>query len=213
MAQLSDLESSIRAAIDHDSDTAVTQAQIYAWVNERYYTLRRRLANLFPDLYTKVTADFTIAQGASSQDVTASPLSLTDFGKVRVLQWKTGLDYWSLPLANGINPERSGRLSWRLRGATVLDIFPALMAPGTYRLRYVTKAIKLAAPTDVVDLPDGAETVLIEDVARRCRVRVDEDPSFHSMFKSEAWQELLASLQPLYVSTPMQIQDVRGPYR
>jgi hypothetical protein len=210
MASLSDIEASIRAGTDHDTDTQVTTPQIYAWFNEAYAVFHRRLATLFPDLFTKISADVPVASGASSFDLTATPPTLTDFGKLRVVQVKSGLDYFSLPLANAANPEREARLCFRQRGFTTIDLFPTLAAAGTYRVRYVTKGLKLAAPTDPVDLPEGAETVLIETVAARVRCRHDDDPGPHMMFKSEAWKDLLASLGPMYVSTPQSIQDIRG---
>jgi hypothetical protein len=209
---LSDIEASVRAATDHDTDTQVTQAQAYAWINEEYFALRRRLADAVPDLYTKVSADFTLGAGITSQDVTAAPLSLSDFAKPRIVEIKNSPFYSPLETAGFMTADWGGSLSWRLRGTTI-DLYPQDFVPGkTFRVKYITKPAKLVNPNDPVDVPDGAERVLVESVAARIRVRLDDDPSFHLQMRDKYWAEIRDSLVRQYVSTPQTIVDITGRY-
>jgi hypothetical protein len=215
MALLSDLETSIRAATQHDSDSQVTQPQIYAWVNEEYQMLRRRLADLVPDLYTAISADIVVTSPASSFGVVGSGLALTDFGKLRIVERKEGGYYFPIPLAPFLNADITGTVSYRPRGtgaAVTIDLFPAVLASATYRVKYVTKPAVLAAAGSTVDLPDGGERVIIERVAARVRVRLDDDPTAHERWAAQAWDELRSSIVRQDISTPCSIIDVTGRY-
>lgn len=183
MATLATLLLDIRAVCDRDGDTAVTDAQLTVWANQEYAIVRRRLADSVPDPFTKIK-DFTLASG-NTQDVTAAPMSLTDFGKLLSLSRLSGTSYQQLMLA----PLGS------VYDGTGLD------ASGSYRARYLTKAATLAG-TDPVDLPDGADGIVRERVAARLRVRFDEDPKEHKAFAQELFAETVASLRVLYPATP-----------
>lgn len=210
---LSDIEASVRAGCDHDADTQITTPQVYVWANEAYFAIRRRLGEVAPDLYTRVSPDFTLGAGVTSQDLTAAPLSLTDFSKVRIVEWKTGAYYSPLPVAPFLTADVRGEMAFRLRG-TILDFFPSTFVPGQiFRVKYLTKpAAKLAAPGDAVDVPDGAERVIVEEILGRIRVRFDEDPSPHIAWRTQAWEEVRNALIKQYVSTPQSIVDLSGRY-
>lgn len=188
MTTLADVEASVRAATDQDVSGPVTQVTIYQFVNEELPSLRRRLGDLVPDLYTAYTADFTVAAGVYSVDLSAAPISLTDFGKVRTVERKESGQYYPLSVAPALGPG-------------TLD--PAVA--GTYRVSYVTKPAALTASGNPVPLPDGAERVLVESVAARVRARVEEDPGFHLRMRDQAWAELRDSLISQYLSTPQSV--------
>ena len=191
MATLSDIETSVRAATFKITTGRTPQSVIWLFVNEEYQALRRRLADAVPDLYTKVTADFTVAASTYSVDLSASPISLTDFGKVRVVERKESGQYYPLEVAAAMAPG---------------DLDSCIA--GTYRVRYVTKPAKLTAGTDVLEIPDGAERVLVESIAARLRVREQEDPSPHIRWREQAWTEIRDSLVQQYVSTPQEVEVV-----
>lgn len=209
MATLQDILDSVRAGIDRETgdDAAGTDTKLKLWINSEYKLLVRRLATLFPDRYTKYSTDIVVAPGASSFD---AAVTATDFSKLRELQLKQGADYLRVVLGNGINPEMSGTLCFRQRGASTMDIFPATAAPGTYRVKYLYKPASLATGTDPVDLPDGGEEMIAQLVAAKCRFRIDEDPSLHLAQREQLWAELRDSLLPFYGAPGEGIVDVNA---
>lgn len=215
MATFQNIEDSIRGQTNHDTDTQVTQDQIYLWINEELPVLARRLANVIPDRYTKLSPDFTIVAG-NSQDLTAAPTSLTDFSRIRCVQVKSGTIYGDLDLAPNVSPETVGWLCWRQRGASTVDLFPLQLVSGqTYRVKYIYKPApgSKAAPGLTIDLPDGCEQAINALVAMRCRHRDDDDFSLFERERERVWQVLVQSLLPFYMDQPQGIVDVTGRYR
>jgi hypothetical protein len=212
MTTLADIEASVRAGTDHDTDTQATQPQIYAWTNEEVPLLVRRLASSIPDRYTAISPGFTVASG-NSQLLTAAPTSLTDFSRLRCVQLQDGTIWSDLPLAPAASPETSGYLGFRQRGAATVDLHPAALLPGrTFRVKYLYKPAKLTAGADVVDLPEGAEQALIALIAGRVRHREDLDAGYWQAERQRIWTEVVQSLIPLYVGASQGIVDVSGRY-
>jgi len=212
MATLATVLTAIRTATDQDETTGpVSDTQLTAWVNEVYPTLFRQLADLIPDFFTTITADFTLAAGVST--VTTTTLGInTTLGKPRVLERKSGsgVTYRPLPYLRALNAGWPRRLSWRFIGNTTFHLLPPASAQGTYRLQFLRKALVLAG-TDPIDLPDGGDRVLIEDVAALVRPRLQQDPAPHLEARKRAWDLLVASLKPEHGS-PQSIIDVTGRY-
>lgn len=199
----------IRASTDHDSDTQVTDAQLWPWISSSYHVLRRKIADIAPELFTGISADLTVAAGAS----TIALSSITDLGKIRTVERKDGSVYTALPLAPFEHGSHPAHLSWRLRaavGADVVDLAPADLAPGTYRVRYLTKGVAINDSGDNLILPEGGDRVVVEEVAARVRVRFEEDPTPHLVAAKAAWEELRQGLVRLYANTSIPIVDVRG---
>jgi hypothetical protein len=185
-------------------------ADLLPWINASYQVLRRKLADLIPDFYTRVTADFTIASPASSQDLAAAPLSLTDVGKLRTVERKEGADYYPMQMVGVAWGSRAHRLSWRQRGETTIEVVPAELAPGTYRVKYLEKPIVIDGTGDTLVLPDGGDAIVVEEASARVRVAFEEDPSPHQRLAKSAWDELSQSLMRMYPSAPIQIRNVYG---
>jgi hypothetical protein len=215
---VSDLIADIRASTDHDSDEQVTDAQLIVWIRGRYKKLRRRLGDLVPDLFTKITADFTITAGNSSFDLSTSPTSVADMGKLLVVEKKTGADYTPLSLAPIMTADVIPYLSFRQRGNATVDIFPKPAAPATYRAKYIGNGSPgaVTATDSTLELPEEAGDVLAQDVCARVRVRFEEDPSPHYENTPDGrreplgWAELRDGLCRLYPATPQTIAVVRG---
>lgn len=206
MSTLLGVRNSVRAAVDQDGYTAVTDAQLNTWIGQEYSILTGRLTSLFPDRYTKYTADYTVANGARSFVITE-----TDFSRIREVQRKdgaTGVDYFSLMLAPGYNPEWACDLSFRQRGAATVDLFPIAVAPGTYRVRYAYKPVTLVADGEILDVPDGGDQVIEHIVGARVRGRFEEDPSLLLNLRDSSWKEYRDSLMPFYVGTSEGITEV-----
>src|SRR3954454_9921349 len=99
MATLASVITDVRAAVERDgTDVQIADSVLTSWINREYFSLSRRLADLVPDRYTVVSADFTIASG-NTATLTANPPNISDLGKILHLQRKEGADYRSLPLA------------------------------------------------------------------------------------------------------------------
>ena len=193
MATAADIIALARPLTDHDSDTQVTDAQLVALVSPRYLALRRKLGRAVPSLY-RSTVTWTAA--AATQDVTAAPLSLTDYDRVYRMRFQTGTSpagYWPMGVANPLNPEAiSGGYDFAfLERGTILELYPSAQAIGTgFELSYITKGVKLTAPGDTIVLPDGADYILAQLLAADIRVRFEEDPTPHLNIATAEWQEL-----------------------
>lgn len=197
MPTLADLLASIRAATDQDVSGPITDDILVLWLNESKAEVRRRIAAFAPGLFEAISGDFVVTSPATTIDIS----SLTTLLKVLEVQQKQGSVYWGVRPA-GLNAE-IGPLAYRQRGfpgaGCVIDLAPARMAPGTYRVRYTTvdAAFVVASPAgQTLMLPPGGDRVLVEAVAARVRVRCKEDPSAHLRASDEAFADLRSGLEP-----------------
>ncbi len=209
MATAADIITSVRAATGQvyaDGSGPITDAQILLWANELYPLVRRKIAKFAGDLFATNSTAFTVAAGATEIDVS----SLTTLDIIFEVKKLYGTVYRTVDEA-GPDPEGSGKLVWRRRGmagsGVVIELYPARVAPGTYKLRYMATATALTGSGAVL-LPAGAERILIESVASRVMQRLERDWQFHDRAAAVALDELQSQLGPsLYV-----IADVTGRY-
>jgi hypothetical protein len=206
--------SQIRTVTEHDVDLQVTDTQFVPLIDSEYQRIRRQLGDLVPDLYTKVTADFTLGAGITAQDLSAAPTSITDLGKLRSVEIKDGTFYRAVPLAAFIAEGIAGYLCWRQRGATTIDFFPVELVSGqTFRAKYVSQPASVTATSDSLDIPAGADGIIVERVAARgVRNRFEEDANPHLQQAAALWQELRESLSMFYNGTPQTVEDISGRY-
>lgn len=195
MALFSDLEIGVRAATDMPDTGRLPQSIILAFAQDEYAEVIRRIAEFSPDLYRAISADLVIPDGGTSIDIS----TLTDLMQIQEIQWKRSSHYFGLEPA-GSNAEIDVSFhSWRQRGlpgaGCVVDIFPPIRAPGTYRVLYTAFPGVLTAPSGAIRLPLGSLRVLVEAVAARVRVREDEDPGFHVAAQEKAYDYLRRGLQ------------------
>ena len=216
MATAADVIAYARAATDHDVDQQVTDPQLIVLLNPIWQRVRRQLGQRIPVLFTKVVT-FTLT--GATQDLTASPVSLTDFERVRRLRRlvdSTSQRYEPVGAANPIDPELlppDANYAFLVRGTT-LELFPAGSATGSsLELSYNTKATKLtgggtpAGTSDVLDAPDGIEEVLGEELAAKIRPRFDEEASPHVQAAATALRELLWDLTLRYGVHPEGLRE------
>lgn len=197
----SEIISAVRACTDQDTGP-VTDAQMLPFIDAEVAILRREVADVAPDLYTAVSADLTLASGN-----TLSLAAITDLSKVRVLERKSGDDYYPVALSSFLTSSPG----WRQRGMTAIDIYPVSSAPGTYRVKYLTKPTKVAATNTPIEIPSGAQLVIAHRVAAGLvRSRFEESQNPHLMEARRLWDALRASIMRMYPTTPVQIVDVRG---
>jgi hypothetical protein len=215
MATTQNLIDSVRGGTNKNNTAGpVSDTLIVLWLNEALPVLWRRVADLLPDFFEKITADFTLGAGVTTMDLSGAPLSLTDFGKIIEVQQKVGADYFELPVARQTNPEQSFTLSYKRRGANTLDFYPLVSAPGqTFRVRYVSKqpTLAVASPNAVLGLPDGCEGALVQEVSARVRGRMEEDPTFHLQVRESAWKDLRMSLIREYLGQSIPVTCNDGP--
>lgn len=194
-----------RTLTDHQNDTQIQDNPgLLQVLSPLYLALRRKLAMLVPTLYTK-RVQFTLSSG-NTQDYTASPLSLTDFERAQRMRRQISSSDWTpVGIANPIEPEQlpQGQDYVYLERGTVLEFYPSAAIPGsTFELSYITKATKLSTTGDTLDIPDGADLVLAEQLAAKIRPRFDEDPSPHIRAAGEHLTELKWDLVNRYGVDP-----------
>jgi hypothetical protein len=189
-----------RTFLDRDgTDGGVANASLLPILSAQYFDLRRRIADVAPDLYT-ARATFTIAAAASSWTITA-----TDLDRILKLERLYGSQYIPLPLAPILTAEVT--FGFRLRG-TVIDVFPTSDAPGDYRLTYLTKpTAEITGTNDSLTLPESAQLVLALEIAGMVRSRFDEGAA-ESQTAAAAWSRLREALVNQYAATPQQIAEI-----
>ena len=185
----------VLASVDQKADDQVDSSVIYSWIDDAYQALRRRLGDLVPDLYSKVSAEVVVPAGSASFNLTgggSGHLSLTDFGKIRKVEKKCSQSWVPLLHAPAYSAQRT---------TPEMD--------GTYRVTYIEKPTVINDPGDNLVLPEGGNRIVVEEVCARCRVKLEDDPSYHEGKARELWAELRDSLRNQYLSTPQTIRDVR----
>lgn len=180
MATIVTVLASVRAAVHRPAvgTAGLDDAGLVAWANEELPVLRARIADDAPSYFEKVTADITVADGVSLVDLTAAPVSLTDFSKVRHVEVKRDSVY--LPLR------------W---APSIASTVTAGMG-GTYRVKYLPKPAVISGPADATDLllPYGLDTCLIEQVCARVRRRFNENEDSHQRAGDAAYKDALGVL-------------------
>jgi hypothetical protein len=189
-----------RSFVDRDgTDDGVTNTRLLTWVNTKYHALRRRIAEVAPDLF-RAAVTFSITSG-STWAITA-----TDFAKVLKVELKVGTEWYPVPVAPLLSAE--GTAGFRLRGTTI-EVFPSADALGDYRLTYITKrSSDIAATGDTLDLPEGADQVLAHEIAALIEARQDRDPGGQLTLAQATWDELRETIVNQYAATPQQIAQV-----
>lgn len=201
MSSVQTIIDSARAGTDQDTAGQITDAQLIAWVNEDVQLMYRQLTEYVPEAFVKVSATFPLTNSINYQDVTASPLSLTDFGKIYRLEMLVGSIYRPLEQADPLDPERCSSSAFTLRVNTV-TVYPSQNAAGTYRLSYLPSPPALTLAATAISMPSGFERPLAERVCARIRSRFEEDPSFHLQAADAAWREYRRYLRRQYGAHP-----------
>jgi hypothetical protein len=176
------------AATDNDGYTLVTTAQLCDWLNDALTDLWLWAKRCNRDAFTKVTSAFSISSGSNTVSMTAaSPgLALTDWGTPRGVDVQVGggssmINWKKLRLWNFTTRDRVYRLCYRFIGET-LWIYPADQA-AQYPLRvwYLSNApvVSSSALSTAFSIPEGAKDFLIQTLAAKIRIRLDDDPAPH----------------------------------
>lgn len=203
MATAADIIAIARALTNHlaGDSQAGDDAALLVMLSPRYLALRRKLGRAVPSLFRNTVTWTAIA---ATQDVTAAPVSLTDYERVYRLRWLNGVGssgYGPLGTANPIDPEMIpyGRDYVFLERGTTLEFYPSANVIGVgLELSYITKGAALTATNTPIVLPDGADYILGQLLAADMRVVVEEDPSSHLAIAAAEWTDLRWELLQRY---------------
>lgn len=191
MALASAIVTNIRALTDHDTDTQVTDPQLFAWISTEYFAIRRTLNRVVPTLYVN-TVSFTISSGNTYTIVA------TDFESIRRLQRLAGdSTYYAVKQASPLDPELARSIAFLKRGS-VLEFYPSQAATGSYKLTYMTKPTQITAGGDTVDVPEGVDEVIAQKVSAKVRTRLNDSPTVHMEAADALWKEAKRQLQRDY---------------
>ncbi|HET7380739.1 MAG TPA: hypothetical protein VFJ24_11910 [Gaiellales bacterium] len=221
---LSDIIADIRTVTEHDSDTQVADSQLVALLKSEYFLLRRRLAEIVPDLYTVYSETWTLTNGGTNaQDLSLTPVFAADILKILMVerQGSSSTTWYPLQLTTRftqdvpISAESLGgqdvlppAVTWRQLGATTVEIFPASSPVGTYRALYTSDGgITLWNTATQIEVPPGADAFLRERTAAMVRGRFQEDPAPHLASAADLWAQLEAYLTRLNPATPRRVID------
>jgi hypothetical protein len=197
MALLSELEASVRGSTDQVDTGRTPQSLIYAFANEEYEEVVRRVAGIFPDFYRAYSADLSIA-------VTTSPYidvaALTTAFTFLTVQRKINDRYFDIDPASSPNPEVDAKITWRQRGffgtGCKIDVFPPEASVGDYRVHYLAFPGALSGASDVIKLPLGGLKYMAACVSARVRHREEEDENYMINVRDTAFASLVRNLGP-----------------
>lgn len=190
-----------RQVTDQENTAQFPDASVLPVLSAVYQRVRRKVAVRVPTLYTKVVS-FTAT--ASTQDVTAAPLSLTDFGstrRIRRLVNASTADYEPVGVANSPNPDLVpfDQTYVFLERGTVLEFFPSNQVVGqTFELSYLSQPAVLAATSDPLDLPNNMLEAVGEFLAEKFRFRFEESAEVHREAAEQALSDALWDLTQRY---------------
>ncbi len=187
---LEELRTTIRAETDHDSDTQVTDDQLDERINLDYQNLRRKLAQVAPQLYSTQDEEQTLASGESELDM---PL---DFERLVRLEKQVGEAWLAVEVSDELTPHVGG-LTVREEDS-VLRLAPVSQAAGTWRIIYIAKPDGLADDDQDVILPDGLEDILVHQAAAFVCRRHNEDPTPYMQQADLVWREQKSALRRRY---------------
>lgn len=177
-ATVASVLTAVRSHVAHDSDTQVTDAQLTAQVDIEYKLLRRALATIAPELFTKQSSH-TVAAGAYT---ITKP---TDFDRLWRLERLSGSLYYPVDATAPLNSYSSNTLVF-IEMPTTIELQPTTLAAGTYRLTYLAGIT--AGYTSLDGIPEGLEYVVVMRVAAFAARRLEEDPSYFLVQAAEAWK-------------------------
>jgi hypothetical protein len=192
----SEARTAIKAATDHDgaSDTQVTTTQLDTWIDLEHKLLRRQLSLIVPTLYTSVDEEQTLTSTDEDDDVLSVP---SDFERLVRVERQVGTAWHPVPVSDELSPHVGSNITVREEGEE-LRISPLTSAPGVYRIVYVAIPATMDDDADTLDVPAGCEDIILEKVAARVRIRLDQDPSPHSARAAETWLEQKKALRRRY---------------
>jgi hypothetical protein len=188
MALYPEIIASAKALCDQTgSDQGGTLAEHVAWLGEEYAALVRRLAKIIPDYYTLQTEGTLAATPA---------IPVGPYVQIRKVQRQIETGRWQLiPPADPNFTGDADRLCWRAIGSN-LEILPATTDPATIvRVEYIPP---YALPNDAthLSLPSGLEMCLVHLLAKRIRIRLDQQYRVHDEEYVRTWTEITSGLLP-----------------
>ncbi len=174
---------------------APSSTDLNTWIDLEHKLVLRELAHAAPSSVAAVSSNQTLASG----DTELFPPAFME-SVIRV-ERQSGSAWVPVDVSDELTPHIGGLTYREESGALVVS--PTQLAPGTYRIVYTVAAATMTADGDLLQVPPGIEDVIIERVAARCRVRLDEDPTPHLQRADAVWKAQLKALKKRYGRHPV----------
>jgi hypothetical protein len=177
------------------SEQGGTTADFVRFLRRAYPRLRRRLSKIAPDWFA-IQSEGTLS---------ASPDNSVDkWSQLRRVQMQSGDRWITVPRADPNFLGDPDRVCYRVIGGN-LEILPESLSTGTFRVEYIPDQALPGADSDL-DLPPGAEDLLVQLLCRKIRRKLDQSESGHIDEYKRIWEEVVASLVP-EDTTPTAVSD------
>ena len=169
------------------SDQGGTEAEHIAWLEEDYAGMVRRLSKIIPDYYT--------IQTTGTLDPTPE-IPIGPYVQIRKIEKQIETGRWQVvPPADPNLTGDPARLCWRAIGNNV-EILPETVDSTTIvRVEYIPAYSLPSSGTDL-SLPSGLETCLVHLLAKRIRIRLDQQYRAHDEEYARVWAEVTGGLIP-----------------
>lgn len=212
MTTLSELRTLVLQRCDMVNSNFVSDTELNSWINQACDCLYDLIVSRYEDYYT-TSFQFTIASG---QDGYTLPSSVY---KIRGLDFQISGDWVTLHTFTFEERNRGNRqINRALLGLTNIKykwvgsdikIIPGDQAAGTYRCWYIPDFVELTSDSDELssDLNRWKEYI-IADVAIKCLIKEESDPSALMAEKAELERRVLNMAQNRDAGAPERVQDV-----
>lgn len=177
------------------SDQGGDDTALIRFLQRAYPRLRRRLSKVAPDWFT-IQAEGTLTDTPTN--------SVDKWSQLRRVQLQVGDRWVTVPPADPNFIWDPERLCYRVIGGN-LEILPESVSTGTFRVEYIPDAT-LPGADNHLDLPPGAEDLLVQLLCRRIRRKLDQSEQPHIEEYKRIWEEVVASLLP-EETTPRSVSD------
>lgn len=178
-----------------DTAGAPTDTELNTWIDIEHKLLLRKIGEAAPSTMTLVTTPTTLAAGTDQVSLPA------DFETLIRFERQVGTRWEPVDRSDDLSPHLGYR-TFREEGFGTIVVSPIELAPGTYRAVYTWLPSTLTADANLLQVSPGFEDVIIERVAARCRVKLEEDPTPHLQRAEKVWTEQIRALKKRYGRHP-----------
>lgn len=205
---LATLESQVRIAADILSNSFITQAEIYAYVNEGVQSLHNFLVEALQDEYVFSSYSTSTVAGATEYDLPSDFYKLYTVDLIEGGTYRTLLPFQAAE-RNRLREARGSVPRYRVLG-TKLQLLPEPPSGATLTITYAPEAVALALSGDSVRFPSGWHRFVVFYAARRALLRQEKDVSALDKLLSEVQSEIAVQRETRDMAAPQSAVDVEN---
>jgi hypothetical protein len=197
MATYPEIIASAKALTDQTgSDQGGDEAEHIAWLEEEYAAMVRRLSKIIPDYYT--------VQTEGTLDATPE-IPVGPYVQIRKIERRFDNRWQVVPPADPNLTGDPDKICWRAIGSNIEILPDTIDASTVVRVEYIP-AYSLPSSGTELSIPSGLEVCLVHLLAKRIRIRLDQQYRVHDEEYARVWGEVTSGLLPT-TAQPRAVSD------